>query len=59
MTNTCCGRKIVHGLIGLAITNLDGRTDISDGKTCRVCLEAQGWYPTSMGPTERQLDRTI
>ncbi len=45
-------------LTGLAITNLDGRTDTSDGKTCRVCLENLGWFPTNVGPTERQLEAT-
>lgn len=43
-------------ITGLAITNLDGRTDTSDGKTCRVCLELLGWFPTNVGPTERQMD---
>lgn len=54
-----CGRKIMDAgrLVDLAITNLDGRQNISDGKTCRVCLEDLGWFPTAVGPTERQLDQ--
>ena len=61
MAITCmCGRRIMDAksITGLAITNMDGRADVSDGKTCRVCLELLGWYPTDSGPTERQLDMT-